>query len=195
MSTLKHNLVSFLTIIFTGMVAFLLVYQNSTSPTIPDFVKATAPEPEFTTTSQLSSDGTYELTMKTKNNKDKTITYLFTVVLKSDNTSQIIFNQTVSAETTFSIPFNTFSPNNKYLFIKQTENSKTHYLVFNSSDKDFADNQTSIDITPLFEKQKPDLVLNNVTGWASETLIIVQTSGPSFWFEMPNHFIQLSTKF
>lgn len=194
MNKIKH-FDTFLIILLAGLVGIFFFSQNSATPAIPDFVKATAPEPEFTTTSQLSSDGTHELTMKTKDNKDKTTTYLFTVVLKSDNTSQTIFNQTVSAETTFSIPFNTFSPNNKYLFIKQTENGKDHYLVFNSSGKDFADNQTSIDITPLFEKQKPNLTLKNVTGWASETLIIVQTSGPSFWFEMPNHFIQLSTKF
>ena len=114
MYTLKHNLAILLTIIFTGIIGIYLVYQNSSSPTIPDFVKATASEPEFQTTSQPSSDGKVELTMKKTlagqaENKDKMITYLFTVISKSDNISQSIFNQTVSTETSFLIFLTSFS--------------------------------------------------------------------------------------
>jgi len=195
MYTIKHNLVALLTIIFTGVVGTYLVYQNSSSPTVPSFVKAAASEPEVKTDSQISSDGIYEIVMQTTINKDKTKTYIFNVTSKADNSTQTILTQTVPEGDSFSIPFNTFSPKDKYLFLIQTIQGKNHYLVFNSSGKVFTENQTSIDITPLFEKEKPDLVLKNVTGWASETVLICQTSGPSFWFELPGHFIQLSTRF
>lgn len=208
MFTLKHELETLLIIVFASFVGIFFVFQNhhkkqlSVATSMPEFLKSVAapisitPTPVIQTASEISSDGTMQITMKTESNRNFTNTYSFSVSLKSDNNqSQLIFSKTVDAGTSFSIPFNTFSPQNKYLFLKQDDKDKTRYLVFNSSGKPFADGQEYLDITPLFEKHSPDLTLKNVTGWASETLLILQTSGPSFWFEIPSHFIQLSTKF
>lgn len=199
MFTIRRELETLLIILLTSFAGIFFVYQKNqnkqfyiASP-LPDYVKNVAtPIP---TTTEISSDGTMRITMKTESNRDLTKTYSFFVTSTTDNNQQQFFSKTIPEGNSFSLPFNTFSPKNKYLFIIEKSSDKTHYLVFNSAGKPFTNGETYIDITPLFEARSPDLVLKNVTGWASETLLILQTSGPSFWFEIPGHFIQLSTKF
>lgn len=208
MFTIKRELETLLIIIFASFVGIFFVYQKNQNKQffiaapVPDYVKNTAtpiptttPYPVIQTATEKSSDGTMLVTMEAESNRDMTKTYTFFLTSTADNVRLQFFSKTILEGNSFSLPFNTFSPKNKYLFIVEKNQDKTHYLVFNSTGKPFTDGQAYLDIAPLFEEHSPNLTLNNVTGWASETLLILQTSGPSFWFELPNHFIQLSTKF
>ena len=58
------------------------------------------------------------------------------------------------------------------------------------------------EVFALFSAKYPDLKVTDVTGWASNNLLVINTDkvsgevGPSFWFELPSQgFIQLSERF
>jgi hypothetical protein len=136
-----------------------------------------------------SPDGKLTLQMKTTKGRDGT-TYSFSVSGKE------IFAKTVDSSISFSIPYNTWSPNDKYVFLKETGFVGSKFFALSvDSDSSLQDDQTA-NITDLFAKKYPDLKIEDVTGWGGVNLIVFNTSGPSFWFEMPGKaIIQLSTLF
>lgn len=142
-----------------------------------------------------SPDG--KLTLLMNSLKDKNgITYTFSVSGKE------IFVKTVDLLTTITIPYNTWDPNGKYIFLKEESPSGVRFFVLSTTVLSSDQNEHTADITDLFSKKYPDLKIKDVTGWGGINLIIVNSMktdgerGPSFWFEMPSHyFSQLSTRF
>jgi hypothetical protein len=140
-----------------------------------------------------SPDGKMSLTMRQENGENG-VTYVF---LKKDEASGIykqIFTKTEKAGVSLSIPDNTFSPDNKYIFLKEASQSAVSYLVL-------TDAQT-LDVSSLFTAKYQDYVITDATGWAGPTLLILNTDkadggvGPTFWFDVASHsFIQLSNRF
>lgn len=124
------------------------------------------------------------------------VTYSFSISGKE------IFAKTVDPSTVISIPYNTWSPNNKYFFLKETGPGGTSFFVLSASEDSSSQNEKTANITDLFTQKYPDLKIGDVTGWGGINLVVVnslrnnESKGPSFWFEMPSHsFIQLSTHF
>jgi hypothetical protein len=122
------------------------------------------------------------------------VTYKFVVKDEESGVQKEIFTKTEAAGVTLSIPDNTFSSDNKYVFLKETSASGVIYLVL-------ADTQT-FDVSSLFTAKYPNYVITDATGWAGPTLLIINTDkasggiGPSFWFDVAsNSFIQLSSRF
>lgn len=153
------------------------------SQAAPPNLPILAAEPQATT--QISPDGKEALTMKKETSGDST-TYSFTTQ------KGFLFTKTVSKGVTFSIPFNTWSPDNKYVFVKEDAGSTVNYWVYPGE----------INVTNFFVQKLPNFKLGDITGWASNTLLIVNTNnpdgseGPSFWFELPSKsFIRLSNRF
>ena len=141
---------------------------------------AIAESPKSTTIE--APDGKDKLIMKEEKNKEN-ITYTFT-------TSRQVFTKTVPIGTEISIPFNTFSPDNKYFFLKEGDN---YFVPLEDQ---------ILDISGLFAAKYPDYKITDVTGWGGMNLIVVNTDkasggiGPSFWFEVPSQtFIPLSIRF
>lgn len=100
------------------------------------------------------------------------------------------------------IPYNTWSPDNVYVFLKEKTSDIDDYLVLKSSGDLFSSDQTHISIQDLFQKNLPNYVIEDVTGWAAPNLLVVNTKAKdsdqkiSFWFDVPSQsFIQLSTYF
>lgn len=129
-----------------------------------------------------SPDGKDTLNVKEEKNKEN-ITYTFT-------TSKQIFTKTVPTGTVISVPFNTFSPDNKYIFLQE---GNTYFVPLKDE---------ILDINALFLEKHPEYKITDVTGWGGMTLIVVNTDkvsggqGPSFWFDVTNQsFIRLSTRF
>ncbi|HEV2339662.1 MAG TPA: hypothetical protein VGT05_02715 [Patescibacteria group bacterium] len=152
-------------------------------------------------TSWISSDGAEKLTMKTTQNL-KSTTYVFMLTNISTNTEKTLFTQILHGESTMSIPFNAFSSDDSYIFLKETLNDGNHYLVFKTSGEPFANGENDLDVTPLFIAYTSSYTINDVTGWASPTLLVVNTknqngsTGSSFWFDTTSQrFIQLATLF
>lgn len=168
---------------------------NNTAEAVPTKV----PEEKVDVSSQISSDGTKKLIMKTAHNNTGTLTYAFSTADGSGDNEKEIYTTTLSGEETMNIPFNTWSPDNKYLFIQKGDRG---FMVFKDSGEAFPDGQLFLDLTDLFAQRKTGHNLSEATGWGSETLIIINTAGeaeakgPSYWFEVPSKaIIQLSTEF
>ena len=165
------------------------VVTNQTPPVaIPPAVAAS-------TNSVDSPDGGKTLVMKEVKSGGNT-TYSFWVG------SQEIFSKMVDKSISFSLPANSWSPDNKYVFLKETGNAGSVFFVLSAgSDASVQTDQTA-NITNLFAVKHPDLRIQEATGWGGINLVVFNTlksdgsRGPSFWFEMPSHaIIQLSNLF
>lgn len=170
-----------------------VVLVNSPLPT---------PAPKEYIFSQISPDGTKKLIMKIDSNKDDTRTYSFYVIGEKGGNEQFIFSKTLDMTKTMTIPYNTFSPNNQYFFIQENTASGKSIFAFKASGETFSKEEKYFDVTDLFRKKNTGNNFNEATGWASESLIIINTAkedntkGHSYWFEVPSkQIIQLSTEF
>lgn len=162
-------------------------------------IPTTSPTSTVENASQISSDGTKKLHIKTSYNTNGTQTYVFSTIDISTNHETSLYTTTASESERMSIPFNTWSPDNKYLFILKND---TDAMVFNASGEPFANDEAFLSITDLFKNKSTGNTIREVTGWGANSLIIVNTLkpnneiGPSYWFEVPSKaVIQLSTLF
>lgn len=156
-----------------------------------------SPEPVLTAS---SADGEVELKM-TQAKKDEAITWTLRTIIKKD-VKRRIFWKTTPQDTKLSIPFNSVSPDNKYLFLKQEGPDNSRYFVMNVSGELIALETQTIEFAEEFELDYPDFKITEVTGWGGIDLIVFNTdttegaTGPSFWFEIPTRsFIRLSNRF
>jgi hypothetical protein len=163
--------------------------QSNTFSTPPPVPVVRAAEPIIVG----SPDGKMSLTMR-KEKGNGTVIYTFLIKDEGSGVQKEIFTKTEAAEVTLSIPDNTFSPNNKYVFLKDTGASGTTYFVL-------ADTQV-LDVSSLFAAKYQNYVITDATGWGGPTLLVINTNkagggtGPSFWFDVAGKsFIQLSTRF
>ena len=142
-----------------------------------------------------SPDGKAGLNMKLES-KDNLKTYEVTTQ------SGFKFEKKLTEPDKITIPFNTWSPGNKYLFLEETLGNSKNYYVFAANGAKIR-NMEYVDLTSEFGKKlSQDFELTDVTGWAGSSLLIVNTNkkdgslGPSFWFDITNSgFIRLSQRF
>lgn len=147
-----------------------------------------------------SADGEIELKMNQTRINDS-ITWTLRTITDED-TVRRIFWKTLPADTELSIPFNSVSPDNKYLFLKQEGPDKTRYFVMTTSGEPIALETQTLEFAEKFEAEQPDYKITEVTGWGGINLIVFNTdttegaTGPSFWYEVPTRsFIRLSNRF
>jgi hypothetical protein len=114
-----------------------------------------------------------------------------------DNTQKEFPIKTASPSSELSVPANTFSPDDKYIFLKQLGSGQVDYFALR-----LADTAKVLDISGPFAAKYPDFVITDVTGWGGIGLIVVNTDkvgggiGPSFWYDVyTQSFIRLSTRF
>src|SRR5207247_774945 len=103
------------------------------------------------------------------------------------NNSHVILTKTISGGS-MSIPGNSWSPNNKQVFVAQNGSDGTTYYVLHADGTLFASGDASLDIKALWQEKKMQYTIRDATGWAAYNLVIVYTSkddgtpGPAFWF-------------
>lgn len=148
-----------------------------------------------------SPDGKFTLMMREEKGKEN-VTYSFRITASADGTQKGIFTKTVPVGTTLAIPQNTFSPDDKYVFLKETSSGGTQYIVLSASGVSLNKDGQTLEISSLFEAKYPDLKITDATGWGGMTLIVFNAEkkdggqGSSFWFDVTGHsFIQLSSHF
>lgn len=186
---------------------FIAIRNNNHQPklnimsSVPAMTVSEEIPPVPSVSSQISSDGKKTVIMKVTKNKSGAQTYSFSASDTEGANEQFIFSRTLDITKNMSIPFNTWSPDNKYFFIQENAKEGNDVLVFNASGEPFV-NETYLDATDLFNKKNTGNNFNEATGWASELLIVLNTTkpdntkGPSYWFEVPSKaVIQLSTGF
>jgi len=209
MFTVRHQVEMFFIIsLATAISLFVLVQRNKNMAqrvfsAIPEEQQATVPEvtpiPVQTTTMD-SPDGTRTLTMKKEQTSETTVHSIN--VSDAGNVGQTIFNKELQDTQSLSIPYNTWSPDNKYFFLKESTPSVANYYVFSASGTPLSENVQYANIQDLFSQKFPDYQITDVTGWADPVLIIVNTTSnktgqnASFWFDVTSlSFIQLGTFF
>lgn len=196
----KHHFKFLLPILFLAIaISGILLASNSPKPTLPSL--ATTPAPGKAVTTLDSPDTLQKLTMKEEKN-NKMIAYIFSTSNQAGGDEKQIFTKTLDSSETLSIPYNAWSPDSKYIFLKQSSSTKTSYFTLTSTGAPIAKDTQTLDITDLFEKKYTDYKIVDVTGWAAPTLIIINTdksdggTGLSFWFDVTSQsFIPLSTHF
>jgi len=124
------------------------------------------------------------------------------VSAKDSPEKQLLYKKKIESSELLEIPFNTWAPDNVYIFLKDKKPSGNDYIVFQSSGKTFPDEVIFLSIQDLFSKKIQGHLIEDVTGWAAPNLLIVNTKKTdddiriSFWFDVPSQsFIQLGTYF
>lgn len=187
---------------------FFVAYRNNNFRTQFNIVSsipsapAEAVTPEITVSSQISPDGTKKVIMKTTQNTDNTKTYELLTSDENGANEQYIFTKILNSSDSMTIPFNTWSPDDKYFFIQGNIGGSKKVLVFSAVGIPFSENEPYFEAVSLFAQKNTGNNFDEATGWASETLIILNTKKPdgskgfSYWFEVPSKaIIQLSTEF
>lgn len=197
-----------LMIVMTSYSFMILFFQttqprhSSVSLASPDQVQAF--EPTSSSSSWISPDGSVSLKIDLNYDSEDSKTYTVSVHPElKEQADQLIFSKTVSAEVSYQVPYNTWSPDNKYFFLKEVSGGDEQILVFKADGEPFRNGQSILNLTEFFAEKLPQFSLKEVTGWASPTLLIAnahgsdeQTDGPSFWFEVTStSFIRLSGNF
>lgn len=147
---------------------------------------------------QISPDGAYVLKLVTKQTLHQNA---YTLIATKQDTHQdfSISSGSIANSNQLVLPFNTWSPDNKYVFLTQINAENNEYLVYPVITKQETE---PILISELFQQKVPNYKIIDVTGWAASNLLIVNTQtsngdqGPSFWFNVTNKsFTRLSTLF
>jgi len=149
----------------------------------------------------VSPDGKYTLTLKNVKNTNG-FTQTFFTSSEKDKTPHQIFEYTSNPDAAILIPFNTFSPDNKYIFLKFGNSEKPEYLVLRTDGQNIKGDQKTVEPVSSFAEKYPDFVITEATGWGGNNLIVVNTDdkegniGPSWWFDLSNFsFMKLSNRF
>lgn len=193
-----------ITVLICLLISAIVVYFGMRSKSQQSGSLSVVPSVPDVQASQLtavgSPDGKFTLTMKQEKGVD-THNYRFLVTDEGTGVQREILTRSVPAGTTLSIPANTFSSDNKYLFLQETGGAESGYIVLAASGANIGDSQT-LNVSSLFMVKYSDYVITGATGWAGPTLLVVNTDkadggrGPSFWFDVASKsFIQLSTRF
>ncbi len=194
---LLKSLIPFFVLVFIG-VFLLFPFQkskNTAQNTLLNKPEVSASQPQESEV--YSSDGKVKLLMRVEE-KNQVKTYSFFTIDTANKNRKTLFTKTVSSGGEMLLPHNSWSPDNKYLFLIENEEGSFNVLVFKASGEVFQNGQQYLDLRALF-KSKAGYLINNATGWASPTLIYVMTisdkstKGPTFWFDLSSHtFIQLA---
>lgn len=146
--------------------------------------------PEVTKSEVHSPNGDRNLIME-KTATDESITYKFYTDSIPAEEQVLIYEKTVSGGESFEISPNAWSPDNRYLFINEKTPEGNDYIVLRSDGDAIVDGEEFISVAPFFENKETGFEMNEVTGWASNTLLYITSKsaigeeGPLFWFEVP----------
>lgn len=160
------------------------------------------PTPKVETFSNISPDGAKKLTMTVTPNKTTSKTYTFSVSNADGVSPQSIYSINLPIDETMDIPFNGFSPDNKFIFLEHNTRDGNEAFVFRANGDAMTETEQYLNAPAIFLARQTGYTYQVTTGWASETLLIINTTtkdggkGPSYWLEVPGKaVIQLSTEF
>lgn len=163
---------------------------------------APAPLPVNSIQSVHSPDGTMKLVMQRTATPGATESaYTFDVSDISGANKHTIYTATLPMGTELTLPANSFSPDNRFVFILGRQDNVMSAFVFLSDGTFFPDGKAYTDVGSLFRSQLPDLSIRDVTGWDDPSLLHVTTKnsdgsvGQSYWFDIwSRSFLELGRK-
>lgn len=168
------------------------IKQNNSYP--PLSLNKPSPTPSLLENDVHSIDGTLKLIMRILTLQGDTKTYSFFVADIYGNNERSLFAKTLNKNTTMMIPENSWSPDNKYVFIRQNQADLFEIFVLKANGEVFASGQQYLDVISLFAQRKMKYSIIDVTGWDSSVLLHIRTTGPNYWFDVTSSaFMQLSS--
>lgn len=190
-------------LLFLMLVVGISVWYKSESGPASPKPPAAQPTPQLPKVVEVIAPDTKKTVVMEERKFQGSITHIFSTFAEKGDLPKQIFTRTLYFPQTVAIPFNTWSPDNKYLFLKETEGGEDSYIVMTSSGNAIRENYQIVNVGERFyEKYAQDYKITDVTGWAAPTLLLVNTDkvdgtvGPSFWFDVSSlSFIRLSTRF
>ncbi len=189
--------------LLTGLVFLSSARVKNGVPKAESFASNTIPvEPEKTAQIDvLSPNGKLTLTMKNVN-KGGILTQTFSLFSEKDKTTIQIYSHESKEDNPILIPYNTFSPDDKYIFLKAGTTEAPEYLVLRTDGKNIKGEEKFVEIGSIFAEKYPDFVITDVTGWGGYALVVLNSNykdgkvGPSWWFDLSSFgFIRLSNRF
>lgn len=179
--------------------------REQSKPYSAESVPAVSPEPGQMDVQWTSPEGNKTLTLKSIDAPEGGTTYSFFVTDNKENPQtgeKLIYTKTVAEGSSMSVPFNSWSPGNKYFFIQEHSQSGTQNFVLTSNGTVFQNKENILDVNAIFSEKIADFEFAEATGWTSPTMLIINTKttdleqGPTFWFDVTRStFTKLSTKF
>lgn len=165
---------------------------DSLPSSFPTTAITSLPQTQNNMISQESADGSEVLTMRKQVNTDGSTAYYFYV----DN--NLVFARTLTNGETMSIPFNAWSPDNKNVFVKE---SNGDYFVISSAVSTDLNSISDVNPVTFFNNKYPSYKLTDITGWAAPTLLVLNINNDastpiSMWFDIQSKsFIPLAVRF
>ena len=184
--------ISTISIIILLVLVILAIYwlgfKKSVRTTPPSPITTMTQQDSKQVTEKPSADGTVKLTETVQKTPDGNNSYTFVVTTMKDSTTKTIFNSTEIPTTSYLIPDNSWSNDNKPFFIEKVTPNSIQYLVYKVDGSDYQNSGKFLDVGSFWSKTKTNLSIKTVTGWASGDLLIVYTTkpdgtdGPHYWF-------------
>lgn len=145
-----------------------------------------------------SGDGRMKLTRVSRKRTNGNIEYFFRVIDVVSGAEKTLFEKTVERGKVIEIPLNSWSPDNKQLFIQEGLEKGVEYWVFKANGDSYGDGQKYLNVNDYWARTKYAYSIKEVTGWAGPDLLVVFTqkedgsNGPAFWFVTGSRkFLQL----
>lgn len=188
------GVIFFILVIFIGTLLVMRYQKTKNDIVMKQLVLLPSETPTLAQQSEIhSSDGTMNLIMQTETKKDQPKNYSFFVADISGENKRLLFTKTTGLQEKMSLPLNSFSPDNKYLYLEEKKPGFVDVLVFKVSGETFANGEQYLDVGQLLAKSKAGYHINHVTGWVSPIFIQINTikddltKGPSYWFDVESH--------
>jgi hypothetical protein len=134
-----------------------------------------------------SGDGTMTLIRKVELKSGQPQTYAFRVAhLTGDKNELPLFTRTAAAGPELSIPLNSWSPDNKYVYLQEKDaTGQLNYLVFKATGEPWGNGEPYLDVRSYFTKKLAKSTLREATGWASPIFLnVVTNEGAAYWFDV-----------
>lgn len=204
MEKLPVKLLVVLSLVIIGAAGvFALRSPRTSAPDLP-IQAAVFPTPEPTppsVTSIVAPNG--EMILKVREETiEGEVRKTFSIFVEESGLQRVIYSEFPPEGSSLDVPYNTFSPDNRYFFLEESGPEGTSYLVFSTAGEDLTQDSENLEVGSLFRERFEDYIVTDITGWGGENLLVVNTDtvngteGPSFWFEVPTHaFIRLSNRF
>lgn len=193
------SIIIFLLLLGYGIYVFSLPKSVSQIQTVQPPIIQASQDNKIQSNEQPSGDGLVKLAESTKRESGGENTYTFKTVDTQTGKSLTVFEATENSSISYSIPENTWSPDNKQIFITKTTSGNKTYLVLKGDGTNYPNSQQFLDIGDYWSKTKYAYTIKDVTGWASNDLLVIYTTqlngtdGPAFWFVVSSHsFLQLA---
>lgn len=148
-----------------------------------------------------SPDGTATFTLESQK-FENSVQYSFFYTKAAGGNKTLIFSEEATSSKLYSVPYNTWSPDNVYIFLNESDGNRDGYIVFSVTGEPFIDGAKYLDIDELFAEKVAGFTIAEITGWAAPDLLLVNTTEDekgtkvSYWFNVKTQgFTRLSTYF